>query len=73
MFEDWMERMLPLAQEGPQQPPGRVFAVGQLLTARKSGRRATVAFSCAQWTILDYGRSSHRMSTSRVVRLYSVT
>jgi hypothetical protein len=69
--DNWVERMLLLCEKGSGVVPGACFVKGQLLTSRKSGRRATVAFSDPQWTILDFTASkSVRMTTEAVNQNY---
>ena len=66
--ERWAERMLALI-EGYKAPVSE-FQVGALLVSRKTLRRATVAFSCPHYTVLDFGSSRHCLSTSHVIKHY---
>ena len=70
--EQWAERMLALC-EGYEAPVSH-FRTGQLLTAIKSGRRAVVASSCPEFTVLSFGDNrSHCLSTGHVIKHYRVT
>lgn len=67
--EQWAERMLALC-EGYKAPVSH-FQTGQLLIANKSGRRAVVAISCSEYTVLSFGvNRSHCLSTDHVIKHY---
>lgn len=54
MTDDWVERMLLVIEESPQQVAGGFFVQGSLVTSKTSGRRAVVASSNATWTTLRF-------------------
>lgn len=71
LSEDWVERMLLIAEKSPQQVAGGFFVQGALVTSKTSGRRAVVASSNEIWTTLRFreGRTSTQ-PTARVERNY---
>lgn len=54
LSEDWVERMLLIAEKSPQQVAGGFFVQGALVTSKTSGRRAVVASSGPTWTTLRF-------------------
>lgn len=67
--EQWVERMLALCDA--YRPPVAPFQPGQLLTSRRTARRATVAFCDQTWTSLTFSEDrTLEFPTNHVIKHY---
>jgi hypothetical protein len=71
LSDDWVERMLLIAEKSPQQVAGGFFVQGELVTSKTSGSRAVVASCDSEWTTLQFrDGATSTQPTSRVQRNY---